>query len=285
MAKHKQSRGFHDSRRPPRPESGRDGRPGRSDDRRQDRPPPRAPGGRLWLYGRHPVEAALANPERGKIKLLATKEALSELPESLLKNPKTPSIEVVERIEIDNLVPEGAVHQGLALLVEPLTNLTVDDLCELEDPNLIIVALDRANDPHNIGAILRSAAAFGVTAVILPDRHAPETTGTLAKSASGALEHVPLIRVPNLVQALKKLKDHNYWVAGLTADAPQTIAQAKLTGRIVLTVGAEGAGMRRLSAETCDYLVRIPMSGAMESLNMSNAAAIALYELRRGSTD
>jgi 23S rRNA (guanosine2251-2'-O)-methyltransferase len=266
MAKHKQSRGFHDSRR---------------DDRRPDRPPARTGGGRIWLYGRHPVEAALANPKRGKIKLLATKEALSELPERLLKNPKTPSVEVVERIEIDNLVPDGAVHQGVALLVEPLTNLTIDDLCKLEKTNLIVVALDRANDPHNIGAILRSAAAFGVTAVILPDRHAPDTTGTLAKSASGALEHVPLIRVANLVQALNRLKEHNYWVAGLTADAPQTIAEAKLTGRIVLTVGAEGAGMRRLSAETCDFLVRIPMSGVMESLNMSNAAAIALYELRR----
>ena len=238
----------------------------------------------MWLFGRHPVEAALANQKRSKIKLLATKEALSEIPESLLKNPKTPSIEVVERIEIDRVVPEGAIHQGLALLVEPLTNLTIDDLCRLENTNLIVVALDRANDPHNIGAILRSAAAFGVTAVILPDRHAPETTGTLAKSASGALEHVPLIRVPNLVQALNRLKEHNYWVAGLTADAPQTIAEAKLTGRIVLTVGAEGAGMRRLSAETCDYLVKIPMSGVMESLNMSNAAAIALYELRRGTS-
>jgi 23S rRNA (guanosine2251-2'-O)-methyltransferase len=266
MAKHKQSRGFHDSRR---------------DDRRPDRHPARAGGGRIWLYGRHPVEAALANPKRGKIKLLATKEALSDLPERLLKNPKTPSVEVVDRIEIDNLVPDGAVHQGLALLVEPLTNLTIDDLCKLENTNLIVVALDRANDPHNIGAILRSAAAFGVTAVILPDRHAPETTGTLAKSASGALEHVPLVRVPNLVQALNRLKEHSYWVAGLTADAPQTIAEAKLTGRIVLTVGAEGAGMRRLSAETCDFLVKIPMSGVMESLNMSNAAAIALYELRR----
>ena len=258
MAKHKQPRGFHGERGMTKP-----------------------PGGRLWLYGRHPVEAALTNQKRGKIKLLATKEALSDIPESLLRNPKTPSIEVVERIEIDRVVPEGAVHQGLALLVEPLTNPTIDDLCKLENTHLIVVALDRANDPHNIGAILRSAAAFGVTAVILPDRHAPETTGTLAKSASGALEHVPLIRVPNLVQALNKLKEHNYWVAGLTADAPQTLAEAKLSGRIVLTIGAEGAGMRRLSADTCDFLVKIPMSGAMESLNMSNAAAIALYELRR----
>lgn len=274
MAKHKQPRGYRD--------------PGRTERQSPDRsrqPRVAAGGGRLWLYGRHPVEAALANQKRGKIKLLATKEALSELPESLLKNPKTPSIEVVERIEIDRLVPEDAVHQGLALLVEPLTNPTIDDLCKLENADIIVVALDRASDPHNIGAILRSAAAFGVAAVILPDRHAPDTTGVLAKSASGALEHVPLIRVPNLVQALNRLKDHNYWVAGLTADAPKTIAETKLTGRIVLTIGAEGAGMRRLSAETCDFLVKIPMSGVMESLNMSNAAAIALYELRRGASE
>ncbi len=276
MAKHKQPRGFRDSGR-------RDqDRPTRNE-RIDDRRPPRAPGGRLWLYGRHPVEAALGNPKRGKIRLLATAEALAELPEKLLNAPKAPNTEVVERAMIDNLVPDGAVHQGLALLVEPLTPVTIDDLCELENPNLIVVALDRANDPHNIGAILRSAAAFGVTAVILPDRHAPETTGTLAKSASGALEFVPLVRVPNLVQALNRLKENNYWVAGLTADAPKTIAEAKLSGRIVLTVGAEGAGMRRLSAETCDFLVKIPMSGVMESLNMSNAAAIALYELRRGT--
>ena len=284
MAKHKQQRGFRGPNRDP----GRDERSGGRSSRPaigEESGSRRAAGGRLWLYGRHPVEAALSNPKRGKIRLLATKEALSELPETLLKNPKTPSVELVERIEIDNLVPDGAVHQGLALLVEPLTTVTIEDLCNLENTNLIVVALDRANDPHNIGAILRSAAAFGVTAVILPDRHAPETTGTLAKSASGALEYVPLVRVPNLVQALNRLKEHNYWVAGLTADAPRTIAEAKLTGRIVLTVGAEGAGMRRLSAETCDFLVKIPMSGVMESLNMSNAAAIALYELRRGTPD
>jgi 23S rRNA (guanosine2251-2'-O)-methyltransferase len=281
MAKHKQPRGFQGAARGERRDDGRSqhrpSRPAQSDERATHR----TAGGRLWLYGRHPVEAALANPKRGKIRLLATEDALAELPEKLLKAPKAPNPEVVERAMIDNLVPDGAVHQGLALLVEPLTTVTIEDLCELENPNLIVVALDRANDPHNIGAILRSAAAFGVTAVILPERHAPETTGTLAKSASGALEHVPLVRIPNLVQALNRLKEHNYWVAGLTADAPQTIAEAKLTGRIVLTVGAEGAGMRRLSAETCDFLVKIPMSGVMESLNMSNAAAIALYELRR----
>ncbi len=276
MAKHKQSKGF-------RGETRSTARPA-AQGRTEERPANRLPGGRLWLFGRHPVEAALGNQKRRKIRLLATTDALAELPESLLAGPGIPSPETVERAAIDNLVPPGAVHQGLALMVEPLPHLTIDDICQSEDPNALVVALDRANDPHNIGAILRSAAAFGVVAVILPDRHAPDTTGTLAKAASGALEHVPLVRVPNLVQALKRLKESGFWVAGLTADAPQTIVEAKLSGRLVLTVGAEGAGMRRLSAETCDFLVKIPMSGAMESLNMSNAAAIALYELRRSKT-
>lgn len=276
MAKHKQSKGFRgEPRSTPRPAAHA---------RTEERPANRLPGGRLWLFGRHPVEAALGNQKRKKIRLLATADALAELPETLLAGPGIPSPETVERAAIDNLVPPGAVHQGLALMVEPLPHLTIDDICQSDDPNALVVALDRANDPHNIGAILRSAAAFGVAAVILPDRHAPDTTGTLAKAASGALEHVPLVRVPNLVQALKRLKESGFWVAGLTADAPQTIVEAKLSGRLVLTVGAEGAGMRRLSTETCDFLVKIPMSGEMESLNMSNAAAIALYELRRSKT-
>ena len=240
-------------------------------------------GGKLWLFGRHPVEAALLNPRRGKIRLLATAEALAELSPAALAAPKAPPPETVERARIETVVPAGAVHQGVALLVESLPGSDIEDVCADPDPHALIVALDRANDPHNVGAILRSAAAFGVKAVILPDRHAPDVTPTLAKAASGALEQVPIVRVTNLVNALKRLKEAEYWVAGLAADAPQTLAEARLSGRLVLVLGAEGAGLRRLSAETCDYLVRIPMTGPMESLNMSNAAAIALYEVRRAS--
>lgn len=241
------------------------------------RPSAPSPTGRVWLFGRHPVEAALANPNRGKLRLLATAEAARTLSDP----PLAP--EIVEKNVLERQLPEGAVHQGLALLVEPLPGLTVEDLCWDESPNSLILALDRASDPHNVGAVLRSAAAFGVAAVILPDRHAPEVSGILAKSASGAVEKVPIVRVPNLVQALTRLKKANYWVAGLAMDAPQTIEEAKLSGRIVLLIGAE-EGMRRLSGETCDFLVKIPMIGDMESLNMSNAAAIALYELRRGAS-
>ena len=240
-------------------------------------------GGKLWLYGRHPVEAALLNPRRGKLRFIGTKEALDELPDAALRAARVPPAEIVDRARLESVVPAGALHQGLALLVEPLPALDLEDICAETAPDALVVALDRANDPHNVGAVLRSAAAFGATAVIVPDRHAPEATPTLAKAASGALERVPLVRVSNLVNALKRLKEAGFWVAGLTADAPQTLAEAKLSGRLVLVLGAEGAGMRRLSAETCDYLVRIPMVGDMESLNMSNAAAIALYELRRGT--
>jgi 23S rRNA (guanosine2251-2'-O)-methyltransferase len=241
-------------------------------------------GGKLWLYGRHPVEAALLNPRRGKLRFMGTKEALDDLPDAALRAPKVPPAELIDRARLESVVPAGALHQGLALLVEALPGVTLEDICAETNPDALVVALDRAHDPHNVGAVMRSAAAFGASAVIVPDRHAPEATPTLAKAASGALERVPLVRVPNIVNALKRLKESAFWVAGLAADAPQTLAEAKLSGRLVLVLGAEGAGMRRLATETCDYLVRIPMAGEMESLNMSNAAAIALYELRRGAT-
>lgn len=143
------------------------------------------------------------------------------------------------------------------------------------------MVLDQVTDPHNVGAVLRSAAAFGALAVVVPDRHAPDETGTLAKSASGALERMPLVRVSNLVRALEQLKDGGFWIAGLAAEGTTTLAQAKLSGKTALVLGSEGEGLRRLTREHCDYLVRLPMTDAVESLNVSNAAAVALYELIR----
>ena len=234
-------------------------------------------GSSIWLYGIHAVSAALANPERRLRRLVATAEAAKSLPPS-----KIP-VESMDRADIDRLLAPGSVHQGVALLVEPLPVTTMEDIIRSAEmaPSALVMVLDQVTDPHNVGAILRSAAAFGALAVIAPDRHAPDETGTLAKSASGALERMPLVRVTNVVRALEDLKKGGFWTAGLAADAPKTLAEAKLSGKVVLVLGAEGEGMRRLTREHCDHLVRLPMTGEMESLNVSNAAAIALYEMRR----
>lgn len=231
-------------------------------------------GGAYFLYGRHPVEAALANPKRKMKRLLATKNAASTLPPL----PADLRAQVVTSEEIAALLPEGAVHQGIALEVQPLGDGNLDDIAWRERP---IIILDQVTDPHNIGAILRSAAAFDAGGVIVMKHNAPDETGVLAKSASGALEVVPYVRVPNLVQTMEYLKKKGYWCAGLDGAATQTLAEAKLTPKTVLVMGAEGAGLRRLTAENCDLLVKLPISDKMESLNVSNAAAIALYELNR----
>jgi 23S rRNA (guanosine2251-2'-O)-methyltransferase len=237
-------------------------------------------GSSFWLYGTHAVLAALSNPERKLRRLVTTAEAARGLEGRRL--PIQP--ETVERIEIDRLLPPGSVHQGLALLVEPLEGLGIEDVGRMaaERASATVVVLDQVTDPHNVGAILRSAAAFGALAVVVPDRHAPEETGALAKSASGALERMALVRVTNVVRALDELKKDGFWIAGLAADAPQTLAGAKLSGKVAIVLGAEGEGLRRLTREHCDHLVNLPMTGEMESLNVSNAAAIALYELARG---
>ncbi|EME69606.1 rRNA methylase [Paramagnetospirillum caucaseum] len=234
-------------------------------------------GSSLWLYGIHAVNAALANPERRARRLVATAEAAKSLPPARLP------VEAMERAEIDRLLAPGSVHQGVALLVEPLPATTMEDVIRSAGmaPSALVLVLDQVTDPHNVGAILRSAAAFGALAVIAPDRHAPDETGTLAKSASGALERMPLVRVTNVVRALEDLKKGGFWTAGLAADAPRTLAEAGLSGKVALVLGAEGEGMRRLTREHCDHLVRLPMCGEMESLNVSNAAAVALYEMRR----
>ena len=239
-------------------------------------------GGRTWLFGIHAVLAALGNPRRRCRRLVATTQGREHL-DGTLRDVEIPDAEVMERRDIDRLLPPGAVHQGIAVLVEPLAELAVEDLCRevAADAEAVVVILDQATDPHNIGAVLRSAAAFGARAVIVPRRHAPEVTAVLAKAASGALETVPLVRVTNLVRAMSQLKEAGSWCVGLDAGATDTLAGAGLSGRVALVLGSEGAGLRRLTRETCDRLVRVPLTDAMESLNVSVAAAIALYELAR----
>ena len=190
---------------------------------------------------------------------------------------------IVEKHELEALLPPDSLHQGLTVCVLPLPRLHPDDLVHMsaDHTHCVVVILDRVTDPRNIGAVLRSAAAFGALGVILPDRHAPEETGTLAKAASGALEHVPLVRVNNLARAITTLQEGGFWIAGMTARHSAPLHEAGLSGKIGLVLGSEGTGMRPLTEKHCDLLVHLPIEGKVESLNISNAAAIGLYELHR----
>jgi 23S rRNA (guanosine2251-2'-O)-methyltransferase len=245
----------------------------RREGRAHGRPQPRP-----WLWGRHAVLAALANDRRQIRRFLLVRGEEASLPADLPIRP-----EIVEREVITRSLPDGAVHQGYALLADALPESGLADIFAGAEgrERAVVLALDQVTDPQNVGAILRSAAALGAIGVIMTEAHAPPSDGALAKAASGALERVPLARVPNLVGAFEKLKAERFWIAGLEAEAPKTLAEAALSGRIVLVLGAEGAGLRRLTRERCDWLVRIPLTDAVESLNVSAAAACALYELAR----
>ena len=237
----------------------------------------------VWIYGHHPVAAALANPDRKILRVVATTEAAAKLREESTVPPRAlAQVKIVARGDIDTLVSKDAVHQGVAVLAHTLEHELLDVLERLaEMPNACIIVLDQVTDPHNVGAILRSAAAFGAAAVIAPDRHAPDETGAMAKSASGALDRLPYVKAGNLVRALEAIKEHKFWLVGLDADAPQHLDKIKLDGKIALVMGAEGEGMRRLVRETCDHVASLPSAGGMESLNVSNATAVALYEWAR----
>jgi 23S rRNA (guanosine2251-2'-O)-methyltransferase len=242
---------------------------------------PRARRGEDWIYGRHAVTAALANPARSLERLVLTRDSEETLAKSGIEPRIRPEIRTNQ--EISALLPEGAVHQGFALKAAPLAEKHLETVvAELaEGAPATVVVLDQVTDPRNVGAILRSAAAFGAAAVILPERHGADTTAALAKAASGALESVALVRVTNIARALETLKNAGFWTVGLAARADEPLASVDLTGRIALVLGAEGAGLRRLVAETCDIRARLPISDAMESLNVAAAAACALYEVAR----
>ena len=243
----------------------------------------RASTGELWIYGHHPVAAALANPLRKILRVVATPEAAAKLQEEFGIPARTlGQLKGAARKEIDQLVGPEAVHQGVAVLTHPLEHDLIDVLSALSaSPVSCLVVLDQVTDPHNVGAIMRSAAAFGAVAVIAPDRHAPDESGAMAKSASGALDKIPYVKAGNLVRALEVIKEHQFWLVGLDADTQQRLSDVKLEGRIALVVGAEGEGLRRLVRETCDHVASLPMPGGIESLNVSNAAAVALYERAR----
>jgi 23S rRNA (guanosine2251-2'-O)-methyltransferase len=245
-----------------------------------------------WVYGKHAVAAALANPERRwrRLVVLAGHEQQAAALIAGARARRRGEAEALLIVDHDGfapILPESAVHQGLALEVEPLPERHLDDVLRRtgELAARPFVVLDRISDPQNIGAVLRSAAAFGAFAVVVPARGAPVVTGALAKAASGAVEIVPLVRVVNIARALDRLKQAGFWICGLDESAPQRLAELELGRRVALVLGSEGAGMRRLVRERCDFLARLPTRPEQPTLNASNAAAIALYELVRHSSD
>lgn len=236
-----------------------------------------------WLYGRHAVMAAVANPFREVRQIMLTRDAQARFGDELQqalnsRTGGTVGAQIVDRGDIETMLG-SAVHQGIAALVAPLPEQDLADVLPADDVDAVVLVLDQVTDPHNVGAIMRSAEAFGAVAVVVTERHAPEETGTLAKAASGAIERVPLIRIINMAREIDYLKSRGFWILGMAGEATQTLAETKPGGRIALVLGAEGEGLRRLTREHCDLLVRLPMAGAMPSLNVSNAAAVALYEI------
>jgi 23S rRNA (guanosine2251-2'-O)-methyltransferase len=236
---------------------------------------------RLWLYGRHAVAAALANPDRRVRRVVATKNAADWLAGQMIREELRAKIEDEKPDAIDRLLHPGAVHQGLAAEVFDLERARLKDVCAAAEPGRPVVVLDQITDPQNIGAIFRSAAAFNACAIVVQERRTPPLSGALAKAAAGAVETIPCVKVVNIARSLEALADLGYVRIGLAGEAEAIIADAPKDKPIALVMGAEGAGLRQLVSETCDLLVRIPIASAMESLNVSTAAAIALYEVTR----
>jgi 23S rRNA (guanosine2251-2'-O)-methyltransferase len=225
---------------------------------------------RLW--GKHAVAAALDNPERKVLRAWATREATA-----YMQFPKDVAVTLAEAPDLGRLVPHDAPHQGIVLEVEPLDEVWLDDLLTGAEERALLLVLDQVTDPHNVGAILRSAAAFGAVGIITQDRHSPPESGVVAKAASGALERTPWARVVNLARALEEIGEAGFWRIGLTGDADTDLEDALGPPRVALVLGAEGPGLRVNTREHCDALARLPISDAVESLNVSNAAAVALY--------
>jgi 23S rRNA (guanosine2251-2'-O)-methyltransferase len=225
---------------------------------------------RFW--GRHAVAAALANDERQIHRIWVTREAAAQY-----DIPTAIPVTFADVADLGRLVPRDAPHQGIVAEVERLDDILLADLLDRAEDGRPLLVLDQVTDPHNVGAILRSAAAFGAIGIVTQDRHSPPESGALAKAASGALERVPWARVVNLARALDEIGEAGFWRIGLTGEADTDLKDALGPPRVALVLGAEGPGLRHNSREHCDALARLPISDTVESLNVSNAAAVALY--------
>jgi 23S rRNA (guanosine2251-2'-O)-methyltransferase len=228
---------------------------------------------RFW--GKHAVAAALDNPDRKVLKAWATREAVG-----FMQFPKDVAVTFADVADLGRLVPHDAPHQGVVIEVEALEDIWLDGILADAPERAVLIVLDQVTDPHNVGAILRSAAAFGAIGVVTQDRHSPPESGVVAKAASGALERVPWARVVNLARSLEDIGEAGFWRIGLTGDADTDLRDALGPSRVALVLGAEGAGLRPNTREHCDALARLPIGDAIESLNVSNAAAVALYAAR-----
>ena len=225
---------------------------------------------RFW--GKHAVTAALDNPERKVVKAWATREAAA-----FMQFPSDIAVTLADVADLGRLVPNDAPHQGVVIEVEPLEDAWLDGLLNGAGERALLLVLDQVTDPHNVGAILRSAAAFGAIGIVTQDRHSPPESGVVAKAASGALERVPWARVVNLARALEEIGEAGFWRIGLAGDATTELKDALGPPRVALVLGAEGPGLRPNTREHCDALARLPISDAIDSLNVSNAATVALY--------
>ncbi len=230
---------------------------------------------RYWIYGTHAVQHALVNPHRTVHEILYTQT--TDLSLFNLKKKAT----LTDKPSLARLLGSDAVHQGIAASVSPLPSLSLENLEDFSENQLVMI-LDQVSDPHNVGAILRTCAVFGVKALILTDRHAPNESGVLAKTACGALEHVAMMRVTNLAQALTTLKKKGFWTVGLAESGKKTLSSINWKGKMAIIMGAEGDGMRDLTQKHCDLLAHLETSPEFTTLNVSNAAAIALYEGFKG---
>ena len=225
---------------------------------------------RLW--GKHAVAAALDNPDRKVVKAWATREAAA-----LMQFPKDVAVTFADVADLGRLVPSDAPHQGVVIEVEALEDAWLDGILANAPERAVLLVLDQVTDPHNVGAILRSAAAFGAVGIVTQDRHSPPESGVVAKAASGALERVPWARVVNLARALQEIGEAGFWRIGLAGDSDTDLREALGGARVALVLGAEGAGLRPNTRDHCDSIARLPITDVVESLNVSNAAAVALY--------
>lgn len=231
---------------------------------------------KLWLWGIHACKAAILNPNRKCFRMLVTSSTLKDM--GIPKENISCKVELTEGSVFSRLLPDGAVHQGVALEVGPLNEPSLRSLQKRQSGTLLI--LDQVTDPHNVGAILRTAKALGALGVIMTERNAPPLSGVLAKAASGALELIPIWKVTNLSRCLDELKEYGFWTIGLDERSSKLLSKEELPEKIALVMGAEGEGMRRLTQEKCDFIVKLPTDPEFSTLNVSVATALALYELK-----